>query len=84
MAHQNHASATIENRFDGRKCFRNPTIVGDSQLVIQRNIKIASHKNGFACDIHVGNSLFGHDRKCFVLGNPNQLQALSTRRGLQV
>ena len=67
VAHQNHPSTAIQHGFDRRKSFGDAAIVGDLKLVIERDVKIASHENGFARDVDVGNGLFGHDRQCFVL-----------------
>ncbi len=60
VAHQNELAAAVKNRLDCRQSKPNSPIVGNVLLIVERNIEIDTHQNGFASYVGVRNCLFRH------------------------
>jgi len=55
VAHQDQLSTAIDHGFDRRQRHFDATVVCDFQVVVQRDVKVDSHENGFGCDVDIVN-----------------------------
>jgi len=60
VAHQDQLSTAIDHGFDRRQRHFDATVVCDFQVVVQRDVKVDSHENGFGCDVDIVDVFLGH------------------------